>query len=281
MNLQHHINYCIYAHPSLYRVRNSPEESRLHVLEHLFFTIGGGYEWDKRGFLRSIDDNYEEQVMEKLPEGFFEKELYDVEVHVTKLAAVLEDIGNRFYYRRPKGSFGYLDRTTIIFESTEDEAIAIRRKWDYNDHGRQFVYAHKRENEFDLNPYELSEYSGLIELMSGRNKSFHTEEYSFADHPVMQEWLDGAVEVARSALEYYHDNERVKQHHSYPTSGNVRVVIYDYHKMTEEEQAECRKKHKCLPDETIEERYMRYFNDFRTKQINLLNQFLEEFAQNN
>ena len=75
MKLQHIINHLIYTYPTLYRSKTF-QESRLKVLDQLFFTIGNGYQWTKDSVLKS----YNSKSRKTLPKNFFDKNLFIIDV---------------------------------------------------------------------------------------------------------------------------------------------------------------------------------------------------------
>lgn len=121
------------------------------------------------------------------------------------------DSSKVFYYEKGlRSGFG----KTIVFEAEEKEAREWANKWILG----TFPYAHKEECDFDLNPYPLNEYSALVELLEGKTNSPHIENYNFSDYPVQQQWIDGCIEVAEAAKEFYNDYNRYSTYYS--SNGN-------------------------------------------------------------
>lgn len=280
LNIEDHVRWVIYNYPSLYRVRNNPELSRLHVLGSLFFTIGTGYEWDKD---KGILTNGEIEPMVKLPEGFFEKELYAFDVENSKAEGFVDFLKDRFHYIKQDR---YDNITTVIFEATEDEAKGW--KWDWDNHrfrGRpktrptteielDSVYVNEQACDYDLHPYPLCNYSAIVELTKGKTDSPHIEDYSFADFPPQPDWIRACVDVAKEALAFYNDESRYCTD-SYHPSNNIGRYQYEYKKAKKKgEEAEYRNKLGYEEGETPEERSHRSFEAHRKHQITCLEKFL-------
>ena len=75
----------------------------MKVLNQLFLVIGNGYEWHEDGYLHAGDfdlkrsDDLENRYF-NLPDGFFEKHLYEVEVYASNLKFFEEDLKDVFHY---------------------------------------------------------------------------------------------------------------------------------------------------------------------------------------
>lgn len=216
MRLSELVDSSIANFPSLYRVPDNPRLSRHRVLEHLFFTIGNGYEWDRAaGCL--IADSCEAVI---LPEDYYQLDLYSFTVADDKTEEFKDLLQGRYYHVR-------LDESktvnTIHFNATREEVKEWHPVWDTSN--RSHVdNADVRITRFnpetmkietvipDIHPYILSKYSALIELLNGRTTSCH-QNFNFSEYPVQQEWLDAAVEIAQEVLAYYQDESRYANHY--------------------------------------------------------------------
>jgi hypothetical protein len=237
MLLEDHLRWMVYNYPGLYRVRNNPEQSRLHALEHLFFTIGGGYDWDIDGYLAVLDgfkDDDSKTILKEYPQGYFAKELYEVELSDEKqVQAVVDDLGDRFSYVKETRFWS----TRVIFEATEREAQEIAVKWDEkkkeeylrktekeyykNNDPLVDIFVYCLETKFKMHPYPLSKYSAICELMEGRTDSPHIENFEFKDFPVREDWFKGCVDVVTAALEHYKEEAKTLDSYNEYSHGTI------------------------------------------------------------
>jgi len=285
MSLEKEIIRSIYYYPSLYRVKNNPKLSRLHVLEHMFFTIGNGYEWNRDKGILEISDWGRPESEINLPDDFFEKDLYSFDVASSKANDFLKFLGDRFYY--VKFDIFNDPLTTVVFESTEQQAQEWKFYWDSYRYSRkpetrpdksklEFEFVNPQVCAFDLNPYPLCEYSAVVELIEGKTNSPHIENYSFAEYPVSQEYISGCTEVVKAAKEYYNDPSRYCNDHYHP---NKRAFLeYDYNEAVENGKiVEYREKLGMLDGETFQDYLQRGFDTHKQQQLDYLDRYLEKF----
>lgn len=215
MPLDNAINYSIWNYPSLFRVRNNQNLSRLHVLEHMFFTIGTGYEWNKAsGELLYHSERPETHI----PDEFYQHELYEfTTTKPSEFSAFLKKNG-RFHYERDSGEF-HVNGHEIIFQATEEEAQ--NWSWEWNEYRSRpkvkpedpkdlFVY--KQETSPAISLYPLSEYSPLVELVTGHTRSTSVDNYSLDMHPPKKEYIDGCREIAEYAIEYCEEQSMLSEY---------------------------------------------------------------------
>ena len=212
INIEDHIRQSIYEYPSLFRVRNDPRMSRLCVLDHMFFCIGTGMEWDRD--TGTMNDGSGDEGMSELPEGFFEKELYEIEVEADKIdgfIALLES-ENRFFYRRSGKTVWNDDAASIVFEADHNQAAKYQIEWGNSRFGisddPKWIYVDKMERGSGLKPYPLGQFSPVVELIEGKTDSLHIPNYSFDEYPPDPQWVAAACDLAKEALEYYNDKDR-------------------------------------------------------------------------
>jgi len=254
MKLENSIKWSIYNYPTLYR-DNTYEKSRIPVLCQYFLTIGNGLEWHPDGFLSncSYSENgvkYVYEELEELPQGFFEKELFIIDVEKSRKKEVEDFFGDKFYYFLERE---FIDYFYCVFESTEDESKEIRKKYSY-----------KYENLFSLNcdiparkakwrmsgmdnvywkPYEICQYSAIMNMIKGRTNSFKIKNFDLTN--IKEDWIQGAIDIAKYAIEYYSTEEM--------------YITCSYHPL---------KSGGCT-EET--------WDNIRSEQLKILNKFLEKF----
>jgi hypothetical protein len=231
MKLEDQIRQSIYEYPSLYRAKTY-EQSRLHVLDHIMVGYGTGYEWSRDGFLFEIINGdspvYGEQTFDELPDGFFDKELYDLEVAEEDLEEAEKALEGRFYY--------VLDRDhrnckRFVFEATEEEAKPFFAKFDHHNrdmrermekHGLDLVFCHKAEcygyEEGHFSPHDCCEYSPVQEMVKGKTNSHHIENFDLTD--IQPDWIQGGVDIAKATIEFYKDKKWRKSHFRHPSQYN-------------------------------------------------------------
>lgn len=279
--LKQHIDWVICNYPSLYRCVNDPRMSRLLVLEHMFFVIGNGYEWDRDKGQLILGEH--EPI--ELPDDYFKKELFTFDVPEEKAKAFEEFLGNRYFYVVDHYE---CDPVTIHFEATEEDALKWQPNWDIDRFGfsdRKFIHL-KRANAYlfeqkddsrDLGPYRLSEYSAIVELIKGKTNSPHIENYSFDDYPVNQEWINGCIEVAREAVVFYDNPKRAATDFYHPNE-TLPCERYNYNKAKKEgEIKEFRENREYKENETVEEYCERIWQNHLAQQQKYLQAFLVKY----
>jgi len=248
MLLEHQIDKSIYTYPSLYKAHDR-RTSRLLVLDHLFNTIGNGYEWAntkdpaKGGYLtepnsrklhgdwvRNYDLPYGKEKFQPLPEQFFSEQILRVrereQMHgldegplgdmfrhhdfdKDKTPLQLAEIGVTFVSVRVRKGEG--SRTTTLLHVT-----------GYDDSNKaQFLALHKLGLTEDnastfgggqrvMTPYPVSHYSAIWEIYHGK------------DMLVQDDWLRGAVDLAEESLAHYNTEARYKEDTYYPKERDAR-----------------------------------------------------------
>lgn len=300
MNLENVIKWSIYNYPILYRKKDY-ETSRISVLGHIFLTIGTEYEWHPDGFLADIfAEDYRSKVMEELPEGFFEKNLWDMEVEIGRKAEVQEALKGRFFYFTERGQ---RDRTVYcIFESDDiDEAEEIYLKYDADtsrlrQNVKRVLADKKRWEEYGLspryyvskassisledperyprhNPYPLSEYSPLVEMLNGRTNSPHIDNFELVY--IKPDWIQGAIDIAEYAFDYYSDPEKYCHHYQHPSKSTLKSEL-DW-AIKEGREESFRKSRGLVNGKTPEQRSEECWKRFHSNQLDLLKRFLDKY----
>jgi hypothetical protein len=239
VQLDQHINWCIFNYPTLYR-SDSYELSRIKVLGHIFLTIGNGYEWNEKGYLSTGNDH----TLEALPENYFQQNLYELDTdQPIEAIAALE---GRIYYLLDR--YVRLGESRIVFEAKDEEDA----KPFFSKYGkrivRDFVFVMESRCKFKFNPYPICDYSTISEMLAGRTNSPHIENFDLIN--IQPDWIQGAVDVVRSAAAYYNNPEQYKSHTYYGYYCREGVATYDPKK----------------------------WETFHKSQIEILERFLEKFA---
>ena len=263
MKLEHVINWSIINYPTLYR-DVTLERSRLKVLNQLFFVIGNGFEWHKDGFL--FDGN-KRNFRKILPKGFFEKNLYTVAITPKSIPLVKKRIADRFYYIKKNSRFREVD---VIFEAKDDDdALPFYREFEKKLKKDLPTFIYKARSEDPNQPYPLSQYSALVEIVNGKTNSLHQNNFDLVPQ---EDWLKGCAEVAKDALDYFNDENRnlIDFHHADRT---IAEMTRDFKRGDADKWLKNMK-----PSETANQYAWRQWNEYRNEQIGLLEAFFAKFG---
>lgn len=301
MKLQYIVNNAIYTYPILYRSKTF-QESRLKVLDQIFFTIGNGYEWTKDSVLK-----YNGKSRKTLPKGFFDKNLFILDVEYDKSNEMKSALNGRFFYSKKNQRFQY---NTFIFEAKDEKDAEFFLKFSEE----KYKFVHPACNYHPNRPYPISEYSAISEILAGKtNNSF---EENFDINPP-QDWIDGCIDAVEDAINYYNDEERYKDN-PYSKEQTIKRENYDrktLHKIEcnqvkrsngtvagmrfncscewysvvfdpqdgfreYEAKKEMKQHRKQNPEfESIEQYAERNWNEFKNQQLEVFNNFLIKFKK--
>ena len=264
MKLEHAINWSIYNYPTLYRSKTH-SESRLKVLDQFFFTIGNGLEWHKDGFL--FEGN-QRNFRKTLPKDFFEKNLYTLTIIPKSIPLIKKRMDDRFYYMTKKSRFQEVD---VIFEAENDEeALPFYKDLEKKQRKDLPSYVYEARSAYPNEPYQLCEYSALVEILNGKVNSPRQESFDLVPQ---SDWLQGCIEAAVDALDYYNDTDR--------NCNNFNHAHKLIAEMNRDVQRGVILPEKWLKNmktsETIEQYAWRIWDDIRKEQINILSAFLAKF----
>lgn len=254
-NLEGYIRKCIYDYPTLYRSFDY-ERSRLLVLGHTFLSYGTALEWHPEGFLTYIDydgktdDGYMPvETMDELPEGFFEKKLWYVDVLDTRKEEIEADLNGGFFYWN---GINHKGSSVCVFESDEKKAKELSVKYidgdseamkykiemakilgkelidnihpfpaeSFNrDHFGKELSGHLKklyEKTYmgGYSPYPMSKYSPIVEMVKKKTEGVHINEFDLNN--VRPDWAKGAVDISRYCLDFYKNENNHKYIHYYP-----------------------------------------------------------------
>lgn len=265
--LNHVVNSAIYNYPTLFR-HVDYEQSRLLVLNQLFFVIGNGYEWHEDGYLYDNCSNYKPR--KTLPKDFFNKKLFDVEINRSLINELKKEFKDRFFHIK-KGISTY-----VIFEAKDrEEAVFLTNKFRIKRptsvEGFDWVFVHEILPNFKYNPYPLCEYSGLVEILNRKTNSPRCKNFDLVPQT---DWLEGCLDIARHALTYYEDESKFSKNH-YHHSNTTEKYKKEYENINI-------KKHwldKLMNGETVEQFAVRMWKEYRNEQLDYLYRFINKFGK--
>ena len=179
MKIKDYIRQKILDYPGIYRY-STYEESRLRVLDHIFFSPGNGLGFTKDGYITSrektiagrngklisIAKPYGEETVRPFPEGYFNMDMY-------KLGEI------------------------IGCHETKNGTVVYCQK-DIK------PYLLKYENTTPFSPYSITRYSMISKWAEGQF--------------LQNDWIDEAYYLCRKVLEYYNNLETYKHSIYYPVN---------------------------------------------------------------
>lgn len=274
MKLEHVVNWSILNYPTLYRC-NDHQESRLLVLENLFCGIGTGYEWTKEGYLtdRTLSDP-SKKCVEKLPDNFYQMKLYSMtspKRHVSKVKSELKAHGRWFHCLEKN----YLSEIDFVFEADEEFATLLFKKYPkrYTPEP-DLVIVRQAKSRCVFNPYPLCRYSPLVEMINRRTDSTHIENFDL-EH-ISEDWIQGAVEVAREVIAYYNDESRFTKHIYHPN--NCLYMFEDRYKKDPEKYRRENEPWGMTPEMSVEDWCNYHWNKYVTKQEDYCKKLIEMYG---
>lgn len=290
MNLEHAINWAILNYPTLYRMKTH-EESRLKVLDHFFLCIGTGMEWLKEGYLADLTDRHpEKKAVKQLPKDFYEMELFQFDIDPKMLKEVKQELkDNKVWFNVRKSYFG----TTITFSWSRELALPFVIKYecekdkqerahyseifkDFPDMQSSFGTRLREANStgYPFSPYPMYDLCPIAEMINERTKSYHIENFDLTY--VKEDWIQGAVEVIRAALDYYTDESKYCNNSYHPSE-----CLWNFKEDYDKDPDNFAKKNveRGFPAETsVEECCRLCFEKHRAEQIQWCERFLAKFA---
>lgn len=306
MKLEHHISHAIKNFPSLYRC-DTYEESRIPVLDHIFLTNGNGLDWHRDGFLasrrfrRTGSPFVIQKTKARWPKDFFQKRLWDVEIHEEKIKDAEKALGDRYFYKRKSEFRG--EPIRVVFEGDEDFAQGFVNKYSVRRGSDEKVFLHEAESGYrtgkrllkdpntpeimrrfyercvEPRPYPVCEYSAIVEMINGRTNSFHIENFDLVN--IQQDWIDGATEIVKYAMAFYEDAERCKACSYHPDSPSMASTKRDFsanpkafRKTYSGKEYETR----MTPEMDIDGYMWACWENHRQKQMRYFKKFMKKFA---
>jgi len=277
MKLEDHVRWAIYNYPTLFRDRDYTK-SRLLVLNQLFLVIGNGYEWCPDGYLVDAFDP-KPRILEELPAGFFDKQLYTFDVQHDQFNRLESDLQNRFLYlidrSRRTGSPNWLE-SGVVVEADEEEAKRLCAEYGKARFARSSPsFVLEAANRHEFSPYPICEYSALTEILNGKTNSPHIENFDLELQP---DWLAGCVDVAQAALDYYRDDQRCAENSHHPNQAFPRMKQHLEAAAKEGREEKYRQTFNITKGESVERHCEGSWHEFRANQIGTLEEFLDKFG---
>lgn len=280
MNLEQNVNRLICNFPTLFR-DCSYQRSRMKVLDHMFLSYGTGYWWSRKGNLVRSERNKKPKVkntlypFKSIPEGFFEKNLFEMDVRNSELDFFCSLIEGKFHYFIEEK----FSENTCVFEATESEVKEIERKMESvidspDDRIRMYYcFARKAVSLHERTPPHSCRHSPIAEMTEGR-----TSDNDFFEFTPRADLIKGGIECATDALDYYNRLERFEKHTVYPA--NQLIQMKRDVELAKGEKTLWQKNLKTNEDgsvETAEQFAERIWVDFKKEQVELLTKFLSKF----
>jgi hypothetical protein len=290
MKLKQVIDSAILSYPSLFRTSDY-ETSRLLVLNQIFLVIGNGYEWCKDGYL--FDER--EVIDVEVNDEFFKKDLQIVKVEDFDKAIEYLKERNIFYYQKNNKIEIVVEGEDIAEELIEnfskelspfDKLVGVRpagfslSRIERLNKLLGLDTGVKRNPRFPHGPYPISGYSAVKEILKGKTNSLHNKNFSFKDHPIKEDWLEGAVDVCEWALEYYQDDKLCEENTYHPNRSIPHDKNFFDKKETQEEIDKLKELWGYKKSETVEEKCNRNWKKFKKEQIKFLEEFITKFKNN-
>lgn len=236
MNLEHFIVSNIYRWPTLYRA-DTYEISRILFLGHVFTAYGTGLEWHPDGFLadhtwlKNGKEHYYTKIrIKKLPKDYFSMRLWCLDVSKDNVARVKKALKGHFYYINPPNRCEGKENVEFVFEGDEAFATEITAKYKELDEfekkllslGRppflnEAISYYHANNTFKNSrvpirdsayvPTSMCEYSPIVEMINKKTNSPHLSK-NFVIAKVLPDWIKGAVDIAKYAVDVYEDPKK-------------------------------------------------------------------------
>lgn len=295
MKLKNLILSSIKEWPTLYRGWTY-EDSRIPVLGSLFLTIGTGYEWHPDGFLAALNGRKSTYQIIKgkphLPKDYFQKTLWCIDINKKSVAEVKKALGDKYHYIH---RMTYGAEVDVVFESDEEFALEFTKRYDVtakrrmeegwgkfgftihvneaaNGYRTQFLKDHPDLIEY--NPYPMCEYSPLVEMINKKTNSLHIDNFKLTN--IRQDWIDGALEIAKYTLVYYQNPNRHKNCYYHPSRALTSFKeLYDKDPVMFRKE---REKDGMLPEHTIEQWCEIVWQRFLKEQIGYCEKFIEMYG---
>lgn len=273
MKIKDFISRSIQTYPTLYKSENY-YESKLKVLNQIFFTVGNGYDvaeteipeeggyvvepkykHDRKtdSYVRIKDKSYGKDKYKELPENYFDTIIYTVSGFKSPIE-VINNGSDNVYYR---------------YEKITEDICNIKDMDFYNPTLREVI------TKYPFGPYPFSENHSLICDMYYKNEFMQPD------------WVEESIILCKETLKYFYNEDLYKKNSYYPTDNNIRVDLKRFKEREKEDGVKgikelrkiwCYKDSEILPDiEEVKARLCESWNDFYKRQVDFLNKFLERF----
>ena len=267
MKIKDFISRSIQNYPTLYKCDNY-YNSKLNVLNHIFFVIGNGYDVadteipeqggyvveakSKRNkktdaYIRIKDKPYGKEKYKELPADYFDTIIYKISSPKSPIE-IINNGRDDVYYRYDKE-----------IEDCEDF---------YKPKLRKVI------NNHSFTPYPFSENYSLICDIYYKNVF------------MQQDWIDESIILCKETLKYFLNEESYKKNTYYPTENNIKIDLKQFQERFNQgvkEGKELRKiwsykdSDKCPDIDEINNRKLESWTNFHKTQIDFLNNYLKRF----
>mgnify|MGYP000864016074 FL=1 len=271
MKVKDFISKCIQEYPSLYKDVDY-EKSKLKVLNHVFFTIGNGLEMAETG--------------DPLQGGYVVTPRYKKDKVTCDWVRVKDaPYGVKKYKSLPDN---YFDSIVYYVYAGSRPLDAVAKKNMFNSYDVYIRYDKKADNEFDkprlhvtestnaFSPHSISKYYSIA------CNVFYNELF------LQDDWMEELVLLCKRTFEYFKDEEQYKNNTHYPSDFSILGDV-DYFKSKFEKQGlEGLNKlqeiwgyeiKETIPNYSeVEARHKKSWEDFHSRQLKFLTEFLDKFA---
>ena len=209
MRLEQLVINSLRNYPTLYRVKDNPKLSRLHIYNQLFFTIGNGYEWNN-GFLSDIENEPNTEI----PLNYYDGDLWVAYVKKNKINQFV-DIFSDFIFNERKGHhqnehcLELLNPPEDLIESFFGEIKTSNRRissfYKFTTRRTDDGGCYTTGGQKDLYPYPISDrYSPIVEMING------IDYYGNIVKPNI-DFILGCRELSQETLFFLDDHSRLEQ----------------------------------------------------------------------
>jgi len=261
MKIKDYISKNIQEYPSIFKAKNY-EESKLLVLNHTFFVFGTGLELAKtknvkqggyvtypklKKHIRQFDLKYGKETYMPIPNDYFETKLFYI-CNYPELKNIFT-INGVTYFKYDSNKFKFGTKPIFLEASTEE----------------QFY------------PYPFSkEYSLVCKIF-------------YEDLFLQEDWLKELINLVKRALIYFENPEEYKSDCKFPSEKRIQKEVIRFQEVFEKEGSDGIIRLKELWNypvvnfsidfEEIEKNINYIWEQYKTKQIDFLNKFLEKYVE--
>jgi hypothetical protein len=273
MKVKDYISKSIQEYPSLYK-SSTYEDSKLLVMNHVFFTNGNGVEFaqtekpEEGGYCvdpkhkkvkgeweRKIDKPYGKEKSKKIPAGYFDDVIY----YVGSMDGLKETIVH-------KGEFGYK-----VYYRT---AKTAEKRTLFNT--PMLIEA---EASYKFHPYPFSKgFCLACDLYYGNGEFF-----------LQPDWMEELINLVKRALQFYTTEEEYKEDSYYPDEQKNKSDLKSFEENFKRDGAKGIKYLRKIwsyeiSEETptmdeVRRHNVISFDDYRERQIKFLNDFLNKYER--
>jgi len=263
MKLENYIKNSLQEYPLLYKC-GTYEESRIHVLGHLFLTNGNGIDW---AHTENVEDGGYMTVGRYKSEKYDHERKFDKPYNKRQRDIKLPDDYFDTILLRFMSEYKYIE---TLSKKNGDIQLKIKQKKDSRmsdalRYMKKFLVENSQDSPYS--PYPVSDgYAAITDIMSGRQKF------------IQDDWMQGAIEIAQYSLDFYKDK---KNKHSYDFERSFNRETRHFEDTFKKEGVDgvkrLRKIWSYKDNETIEEHCKRVDREHREKQTKFFTKFLNKF----